>query len=93
MNTFEMGISKNLRRPRIEPGSPAWQADIIPLDQRRLLKTQVQRFQAGFQKLIHPKQSLRILDVLLKVETTHIKAFKNTRSNLVDRICTQARID
>ena len=26
---------KKVRRPGIEPGSPAWQADIIPLDQRR----------------------------------------------------------
>ena len=26
-----------MRRPGFEPGSPAWQASIIPLDQRRLI--------------------------------------------------------
>ena len=35
--SFELIKPKNLHRPGIEPGPPAWQASILPLNHRCLL--------------------------------------------------------
>ena len=35
---FEQFNHKNLHRPGIEPGPPAWQASILPLNQRCFIK-------------------------------------------------------
>merc|ERR1712081_60701 len=35
------GVEKKLHRPGIEPGPPAWQASILPLNQRCLDSTKV----------------------------------------------------
>ncbi len=37
-------IKKDLHRPGIEPGPPAWQASILPLNQRCLLKFTTEKF-------------------------------------------------
>ena len=34
-----MKLTKTMQRPGIEPGPPAWQARILPLNQRCLLAT------------------------------------------------------
>ena len=33
---FRVNGNQKMRRPGIEPGPPAWQASILPLNQRRL---------------------------------------------------------
>ena len=42
-----------MRRPGFEPGSPAWQASIIPLDQRRLVERDLEMFFACNDKVFN----------------------------------------
>ena len=44
---FEQLAKKSLHRPGIEPGPPAWQASILPLNQRCLMAVKL-RFTATY---------------------------------------------
>ena len=57
-----MQFKKRMRCPGLEPGSPAWEADIIPLDQQRLLKVTVMLFRIKYPKVLERSYTLLTIE-------------------------------
>ena len=57
LQVFKIKAKKKLQRPGIEPGPPAWQARILPLNQRCLYMSEMDKlFQKWIFSLYNPQR-------------------------------------